>query len=174
MATRADIAALFGFAILMSLCIQPSVRSANAQSDNSASMLSGEDVAKAKEIAIADQRVQNYIGGRPYSLMSYGAITNDNEPKVVRPLLTYNIDNKDQLSVTVDLKTGTVIDLQYYPDFVVKVPSQEQSTPTATTNSQVILIAVAIGIAASVVAIATVFGLRHRAKSRSKPSKPIS
>lgn len=173
MVTNAAIATLFAFVMLTLVCMQPSIRSANAQSDNDTVSLSGEDVAKAKEIAIADQRVQSYFSGRPYSLMSYGASTNDNEPNVVRPLLTYNIDNKDQLSVIVDLKTSTVIDIQYYPDFMVKVPSQEPNEPSSPADSPASLIAIAVGIAASAVTISAVLGLRWRARSRNKPSQPL-
>lgn len=56
-------------------------------------------------LAIPDSRI---ISKATYSLMNYGTSTNDNEPRAVRPVLLYSIDNKDQLSVTVNLQSGTV------------------------------------------------------------------
>lgn len=114
---------------------------------------SDDEIARANNIALADERVQNYIAGRSYSLMNHGASTNDNEPGVVRPVLLYNIDNKDQLSVTVDLQSGTVKDILYYPDMMIKLPSTTGTgNSVSTSDTGFAIIAIVAGIVAAVAA----------------------
>lgn len=131
---------------------------ATAQTDANLSF-SDDEIARADRIAVADERVQNYIAGRPYSLMNHGASTNDNEPGIVRPVLLYNIDNKDQLSVTVDLRSGTVKDLLYYPDMMIKLnAAAETGNSDSTSSTGFAIIAVVAGIVAAVtVAIVGVY-----------------
>lgn len=124
--------------------------SASAQSNENLE-ISGEDVARADSIARADPQVQSYLAGKSFYLMSHGASTNDNEPGVVRPVLVYNIDNKDQLAVTVDLETNAVKDVLYTPDAVIKSPSSESERPES--GMRYWIIAIALGIAASAGAV---------------------
>ena len=121
---------------------------ASAQTDGIPS-LSGDDIARANSIAVADERVQSYIAGKSYYLMSYGAMTNDNEPGIVRPALSYNINNRNQLFVTVDLQTGSVKDVRYYPDFMVtSQPSQPQGAggSVSIVSSWYLIIAAVAGV----------------------------
>ena len=159
------------FVILLSSVYANS--SASAQTDGIPS-LSGDDIAKANSIALADQRVQSYIAGKSYYLMSSGAMTNANEPGIVRPALSYNIDNKDQLFVTVDLQTGTVKDVRYYPDFMVtSQPSQPQGVEgtVSTASSWYLIIAAVAGVGAAGIA-AIYFKIRGEKKlgTRLNPS----
>lgn len=148
--------------------------SANAQSGGNLSFYNGE-IARANSIAIADKEVQNYIAGRPYSLMSYGASTNDNEPGVVRPVLIYNIDNKDQLSVTVDLQSDTVKSLLYHPDMMmIKIaPTPGTGNSVSASNFGFVIIAVIAGIiAAAAVSIAVIYSRSKRKHNFSTKTNP--
>lgn len=121
------------------------------------------DITRANEIALADEGVQKYIAGRPYYLMSYGITSNENEPGVVYPTLLYNIDNKDQLSVTVDLRAGNVKDLLYLPDFMPKFKpavEKERSTNVIFVN----IIAIVASMIAAAVAAVTIFFLKSKKK----------
>ena len=118
---------------------------ASAQTDGIPS-LSGDDIAKANSIAVADERVQSYIAGKSYYLMSYGPMTNANEPGIVRPALLYNINNRDQLFVTVDLQTGTVKDVRYTPDFMVTSQPQGVEGSVSTESSWYLIIAAVAGV----------------------------
>ncbi|MGH9988180.1 MAG: hypothetical protein ACRD8W_29950 [Nitrososphaeraceae archaeon] len=127
--------------------------STNAQTDNNSSF-SNDDIARANTIAIADERVQSYISGKSYYLMSYGAMTNDDEPGVIRPALLYNIEDRDQLSVTVDLQTSTVNDILYYPNFMPDTGPQDSgdSEPFVSTLTMIVILA-GVGISAVVAVI---------------------
>ena len=143
-----------GFGILVSsvlfvILFSSVVNSSAIAQTNGIPSLSGDDIARANSIAVADERVQSYIAGKSYYLMSYGAMTNDNEPGIVRPALSYNINNRDQLFVTVDLQTGSVKDVRYYPDFMVtSQPSQPQGVEgsVSTASSWYLIIAAVAGV----------------------------
>lgn len=127
------------------------------------SEISDVDITRANQIALADEQVQKYIAGRPYYLMNHGITSNENEPSILYPTLLYTIDNKDQLSVTVDLRTGTVKEILYYPDFMPKfVPAvtKEQSTNVMLSN----IITIAASIIGGAIAAFTIFYLKLKSK----------
>ncbi|WP_415282724.1 hypothetical protein [Candidatus Nitrososphaera sp. FF02] len=123
--------------------------SASAQSNDNLE-ISGADVARADSIARADPQVQSYLTDKSFYLMSHGASTNDNEPGVVRPVLVYNIDNKDQLAVTVDLETNAVKEVLYLPDTVIEPPTAESESPESGMGYWIIAIAAGIAVSAGV------------------------
>lgn len=109
------------------------------------------DITRANQIALSDEQVQKYIAGRSYYLMNHGITSNENEPGIIYPTLLYNIDNKDQLSVTVDLRTETVKEVLYYPDFMPRfatAETKEQSTGVTLTNIITIVISILGAVAA--------------------------
>src|SRR5437867_3481851 len=86
--------------------------------------LSSEDIVEAKKIAMEDKGVQSYIAGKSYSLMSYGLTTNEKtEPGVWHVTLFYNVENKNEMAVTLDLQKKVVVDVQYGPIFMANTGS---------------------------------------------------
>lgn len=102
--------------------------------------LSADDLGKAQQIALADALVQNYIAGRPYYLSSYTFYGNvyENPAPTWLPSLDFYIDNKDQVVVLVDLSKGTVEDVKFYPNSVVKLPQavEKPKDDTSSPSSQ--------------------------------------
>jgi hypothetical protein len=131
--------------ILLVFTVNISYNTAIAQ--GSTQTISGDDIARADKIAMADSRVINYIDGKSHVLLNYGASTNDNEPGIVRPVLLYKVGNKDQLSVTVDLQSASVVALSYYPN--ATLTTEPHISPTPTDDRGFLILASIIGAVAA-------------------------
>jgi hypothetical protein len=159
--------ATLSVSLLASLLIVP--LAAFAQNDN-APQPSGEDIVKAQKIAESDERVQSYMAGKSHSLMSYGSTTNEKtHPGVSYITLVYNIENKDQLAVTVDLKNESVVDIQYIADFIptfAATPENKEPTIIALLTSFLPLV---IAFGAATVGV-SFFLLRRKTRQTSVTS----
>lgn len=153
--------------VLLALAIVIVPHMSFAQTMNN-SEISGEDLATAKKVALADEKVQSYLSGKNYTLMSYGLSTDDKtKPDIQLITLVYGIDNKDQLAVSVDVQDKVVTTVQYLPGFMPKfqpaVEKQESTFSTVITTISPLLMIFAIG---GVVAI-TIILLKKRIKRSS-------
>lgn len=124
-----------------------------------------EEIAKAKQIAEADNQVQKYFDGKPYYLANYQFVSNESTKGIMYPTLHYIIAGKDSLFVIVDLNNGVVKDITFEPGPVFPPPSpQERESNAATLTPLIVPIAAVVG--AGGLAAAIVFVIARRKKSR--------
>ncbi|MDE1863061.1 MAG: hypothetical protein KGI33_09130 [Thaumarchaeota archaeon] len=72
--------------------------------------LTPQQLFEAEEIALDDSQVKDMIGGKPVILMSHSFSGNlKTDPGVWNPTLNFNVDNKTQIVVVVDMAARRVI-----------------------------------------------------------------
>lgn len=83
---------------------------------NHPSKLTEVDLTSLKQITLSDATVQKVISGKPYEIMSQGFLGNIKKTPVVwYPTIQFNVDNKTDLAVVVDLKNNSIKDVQVTP-----------------------------------------------------------
>ncbi|MEP0825318.1 MAG: hypothetical protein HRF40_07525 [Nitrososphaera sp.] len=78
--------------------------------------LSDEELTKAQNIVLADDKVKQVINNRPYELMSQGFVGNmKTNPGDWKTQLNFNIGNETQLIVVVDLTENKILSVEREP-----------------------------------------------------------
>ena len=135
---------------LMGLPVQQSSNQKQASQDLSSyqmikkympGQLTPRQLFQAEEIALSDSKVKSMIGGKPVSLMSHSFFGNlRTDPGVWYPQLNFNVNNKTQLVVVVDLSAkkvtkvlvGAPIGTCFCPDDIPSASMGKRTAEVAT------------------------------------------